>query len=291
MRMKWKLPVYFSALVLGLTATVVSCSKDSTAPQGSASTAAHPTQQKTSDSQDSYKRAGKYHTDGLAYVYAKLAQTNKRSSKAEKCRVAIAALKEFDKSFRKDARSTGVISDDVCGPVGATDIPQSGEQSAPSYAGAGFSPLAASMLSEIGNVTNSHSSSASVVSAVTRVQNSAAAKLNPSEAGAVAALGSVAISSAEYWEANADKWRGLSSAPGEIRKQIITTGTDGAKSGGLLARPRASISPCCGGIATADITAFISALLQGWFAGIFDLEQAAMRATVASIVAGLRSLL
>lgn len=288
MRMKWKLPVCFGALVLGLTATVVGCSKDSTAPQGSA---AHPAQQKTSESQDSYKRAGKYHTEGLAYVYSKLAQTNKRSTKAEKCRVAIAALKEFDRAYR-NGKSSGFVSDDVCGLVDATgDLPAFGEQSVPSYVNSGFSPQAASMLDEIRNV-GSHSSSASVASTVTRVQNSAAAKLNPAEAGAVTALGSVAISSAEYWEANADKWRGLSSAPGVIRKQIITTGTEGAKPGGFLARPRASLSAdCCGGIATADITAFISAILQGWFAGIFDLEQAAMRATVASIVAGFKYLM
>jgi surface antigen len=97
----------------------------------------------------------------------------------------------------------------VCGTPGTTgDIPQFGELSVPSLAGAGFSPQAASMLTEIGNVTNTHASSSSVVAAVTGVQNSAGAKLSPAEASAVAAAGSVAISSAEYWEANAEKWRG-----------------------------------------------------------------------------------
>lgn len=290
MRRKWKLPVYFGALVLALTATVVSCSKDSTAPQSSVRAGAQAAQQKSQDSQESSKRAGKYHTDALTYVYSKLSQTNKRSAKGEKCRVAMAALKEFDKSFRKDARSTAFVADDVCGTPGTTgDIPPFGEVSVPSLAGAGFSPLAASMLTEIGNVTNTHTSSSSVVSAVTGVQNSAGAKLNPAEAGAVAAAGSVAISSAEYWEANAEKWRGLSSTPGVIRKQISTTGADGTKSAGLLTRPRTSLSSnCCGGIAAADITTFISSILQGWFMGAFDVEQAAYRATVASIIAGLR---
>jgi hypothetical protein len=293
MRTKWKLPVYFGALVLALTATVVSCSKDSTAPQSSASAGAHAAQQKSQDSQESSKWAGKYHTDGLTYVYSKLAQANKRGTKGEKCRVAIAALKEFDKSFRKDAKSTAFVSDDVCGAPGATgDLPQFGEESVSSFAGTGFSPAAASMLDEIRNVTNAHDSRSSVVSTVTGVQSSAAAKLNPAEAGAVTALGSVAISSAEYWDANADKWRGLSPIPGGIRKQINTSATDGSKSAGLFSRPRASISSdCCGGIASADITAFASALLQGWFLGPFDLEQAAYRATVASIIAALRWLL
>lgn len=292
MRMKWKLPVYFGALVLALTATVVSCSKDATAPQRQ-SASAQVTQQKTPDAQEQYKSAGKYHTDGLNYVYSKLAQANKRSTKAEKCRVAIAALKEFDKSFRKDARSTAFVSDDVCGAQGATgDIPAFGGEAGPSAAGAGFSPLAASMLDQIRNVTSTHSSSASVVATVTGVENSAAAKLNPAEAGAVTALGSVAISSAEYWEANAEKWRGLSPTPGGIRRQIVTTGADGAKSSGVLARPRTSLSAdCCGGIAAADITTFVSSLIQGWFLGPIDWEQAAYRATVASIMAGLRWLL
>ncbi len=297
MRSKWKLPVYLSALVLALTATVVSCSKESTAPLGqSASAGAHSAQQMTQGAQESYKWPGKYHTDALAYVYSKLAQANKRSTKAEKCRVAIAAVKEFDKSFRKDANSTGVadafLSDDVCGPPGSTgDIPQFGEEAGPSLADAGFSPLAASMLDQIRNVTSSRTSSSSIVSTVTGIQNSASAKLNPAEAGAVVALGSVAISSSEYWDANADTWRGLSSSPGVIRKQLNSTETNGTKSGVPFARPRASIeSDCCGPIAAADITTFASSLLQGWWLGGFDLEQASVRAAVASLIAGLRLL-
>jgi hypothetical protein len=289
MRSKWKLPVYFGAIVLALTATVVSCSKESTAPQGQSSAAAQVARQKTQDA-DNYKWPGRYHTDALAYVYSKLALANKRSTKAEKCRVAIAALKEFDKSFRKDAKSTVFVSDDVCGAPGATgDIPQFADQPGPSLASAGFSPLATSMLDQIQNVTSSHTTSSSIVSTVTGIQTSAAAKLNPAEAGAVAALGSVAISSAEYWDANADKWRALSSSPGVIRKQINTTGTDRTKSAVPPARPRASMEvDCCGGIASADISAFASAILFGWFFGPFDLEQASYRAAVASMIAGLR---
>jgi hypothetical protein len=295
MRTNWKFPVYFGALVLALTATVVSCSKDSTAPQGqSASANAHLVQQKAQDAQASYKWPGKYHTDALAHVYSKLAQANKRGTKAEKCRVAIAALKEFDKSFRKDAKSTGVadafLSDEVCGPPGATgDIPQFGGQSGPSPAAAGFSPLAASMLDQIRNITSTHTSSASIVSTVAGIQNSAAAKLNPAEAGAVTASGSVAISSAEYWDANADNWRGLSSTPGVIRNQLYTTANaDGSRSAVAPTRPRTSISAGCCEIGYADVTTFISSLLYGWWSGIFDLEQAAVRATIASIIAALR---
>jgi hypothetical protein len=295
MRTNWKFPVYFGALVLALTATVVSCSKDSTAPQGqSASANAHLVQQKAQDAQASYKWPGRYHTEALVNVYSKLARANKQSTKEEKCRVAIAALKEFDKSFRKDAKSTGVadafLSDDVCGPAGATgDIPQFGGQPGPSAADAGFSPVAASMLDQIRNVTSTHATSSSIVSTVTGIQNAAAAKLNPAEAGAVAALGSVAISSAEYWDANADSWRGLSPTPGVIRQQLYTTETYGSKSAVPLARPRTSmLADCCPGVAAADITTFASALLFGWWTGAFDLEQAAIRATIASIIAALR---
>jgi hypothetical protein len=289
MRVKWKFPVYFGAVALSLTATVVSCSKDSTAPQGQ-SASAQVKQQKNSDAQERHKAAGKYHTDGLTYVYSKLAQGNKRSTKGEKCRVAMAALKEFDKAYRKDAKSTAFVSDNVCGAPGATgDLPQFGEESVSSFVGTGFSPAAAVMLDQIRNVTSSHTSSSGVVSTVTGVENSAAAKLNPAEAGAVTELGSVAISSAEYWEANTEKWRGLSLTPGGIRNQISASATEGIKSAGLFARPRASISSsCCGGIASADITAFASALIQGWLLGPFDLEQASYRATVASIIAAIR---
>ena len=70
MRTKWKFPVYFSGLVLAITATAVSCSKDSTAPQSQSVSSA--VAQKAPEAQVNPSWAGTYHTDALAYVYSKL---------------------------------------------------------------------------------------------------------------------------------------------------------------------------------------------------------------------------
>ena len=148
MRTKWKFPVYFSGLVLAITATAVSCSRDSTAPQPQSVASVVP--QKAPEAQVNPSWAGTYHTDALAYVYSKLSNAGNLGTQSARCRVAIAAVKEFDKSYRKQNGTIGLadafLTDDVCSPVNAAGDVRPFDNEAPSYARAGLSPQAAAML-------------------------------------------------------------------------------------------------------------------------------------------------
>src|SRR5205823_6268639 len=139
-----KFPVYFSGLVLAITATAVSCSRDSTAPQTQSVSSAVP--QKAPDAQVNPSCAGTYHTDALAFVYSKLSKTGNLGTQSARCRVAIAAVKEFNKSYRKQNGTIGVadafLTDDVCKPVNAAGDTRPIDNETPSYARAGFSPQA-----------------------------------------------------------------------------------------------------------------------------------------------------
>jgi hypothetical protein len=285
MRTKWKFPVYFSGLVLAITATAVSCSRDSTAPQLQSVSSAVP--QKAPEAQVSPSWAGQYHTEALAYVYSKLSKTGNLGTQSARCRVAIAAMKEFDKTYRKPSGGIGVadalLTDDVCTPVNvAGDIRSFDGDATPSYATAGISPHAVAMLEQIRWTIASHAGSSSIVSTVNAIQNMAVATLSPSEAAIVASAASVAISSAQYWGANSHNWRGLSPESGGLRTQLYTTAGIGT---GL----RASVADdCCGPIAAADVNAFMVSILSSWFEGPIAWESAAYRAAAASIVAALR---
>src|ERR1043165_8503232 len=144
MRTKWKFPVYFSGFVLAITATAVSCTRDSTAPQPPSVSTAVP--QRAPDTQVNPSWAGTYHTDALAFVYSRLSKAGPLSTQSARCRVAIAAVKEFNKSYRKQNGSVGVadafLTDDVCKPINAAGDIRAFDET-PSYAKAGLSPQAA----------------------------------------------------------------------------------------------------------------------------------------------------
>jgi hypothetical protein len=295
MRTNWKFPAYFGGLVLALVATAVSCSDESTAPQRmSAKGESVPVQQKTQNPQDKYDWPGKYHTDALAYVYSKLARANRASSKPEKCRIAIGALKEFNKSFSKDGKSTG-IADDFLSVDPCTQIDVAG--GVPSLtpalnpAGTGLSPKAISMVQQIMSVISSNPSAGAVVSAVTGIENDARSSLSAAEAGAIISMGSVARSSAQYWSANSAKWRELSSNKGMAFNQLSIGSTAFFPNVATPPNtPQYTLGSDCCRIGAADVSAFISSLITGWWMGSFDLELSAVRATIASIIAALQLL-
>ena len=287
MRTRWQFPVYFSGLVLAITATAVSCSKDdSTAPQQSMSSVVP---QKTPEAQVNASWSGQYHTDGLKFVYSKLSKTSNLSTQAARCRFAIAAIKEFDKSYKKANGVTGVadafVTDDVCTPVNsAGDIRAVDENATPRYAASGLSPQAVALLEQIRRSVSSNVDASSIISSVNAIQNMAVATLNPAEAAVVAGTASVAISSAQYWVANGHNWRGLSPESGSIRNQLYTTA-------GLGTGIRTSIDDDGCGVAAADAFAFLQSILYTWYYGPIGWEQSAVRAVIASVLAGLRCML
>jgi len=284
MRTKWKFPVYFSGLVLAITVTVVSCSRESTAPQPQSVSSAAP--QKAPEAQVNPSWAGQYHTDALAYAYSKLSKTGNVGTQSARCRVAIAAVKEFNKSYRKANGTTGVadafITADVCNPVNAAgDIRAFADETTPSYSTAGISPQATALLEQLRRAVGSHATPASIVSTANAIQSVAAATLIPTEAAIVAGAASLAISSEEYWSANAHNWRGLSPVSGGLRTQLYANE--------LPTGLRTSTSDdCCAGIAAADFAGFLQSVLYSWWFGPVGWEEAAVRGAIASVVAALR---
>jgi hypothetical protein len=291
MRMKWKYPVYFSGLVVAIAITAVSCSEGSTAPQPSAviNNDLRFTHQKLPDLQASFNWPGKYHTEALAYVYAKLSRGNQRASKPDKCRVAVSALKEFDRSFSKDGKTRGIadsfLSDDFCnGNLSGVNqkVPADDARLEKS---SGFSPQALSSFHQILNVLDSNASAAAMVAAINGIESAASRTLSAAEAGAVVSLGSVAISSAQYWDANSVKWQTMSS--GGASNQLAAGFRPSAA---LLfapagSSPRQSLSG--NNILRADAAAFLSSILLGWWMGAIDLEVSVVRGAIASMLAAM----
>lgn len=285
MRFKLEYPVVLGLLV-AVAATVVSCSKDSTSPTPATVIRDEPqlAQQKLLDLQDKYGWAGKYHTDALVHIHNKLSHGNSATSKADKCRAGIVALKEFNKSFSKDGKSKGVddqflANEDPCASTFSTTL-----QIGPS---SGLSPNGAAMVRQIADLFDSGASSATIISKVKAIENDANESLSGFEAGAVVGAGSVAISSAQYWSANLASWRTASSAGAPASLQIPLIG----RSSISLANPAANgprrneSAESGGGIGKADFTAFVTTLLAGWWLGGWDIEAAAIRAVIASMMA------
>ena len=296
MRMKWKLPVYFSGLVLAIATTAVSCSKDSTAPEQSVTAVASPrmTQQTVQDLQAQYGWMGRFHTEGLEYVYKKLSQSP-RASKAEKCKIAVQAIREFARTFSKAPGSQGIATnlgvDDACSASSQLSVSQqrqigaNPQQLKPRNA---LSSQASSLMYQIQSVFDADMSLSASEGTIYYLEGVAAGTLSPSEAGAVIGVGSIAISSAEYWNANLNVWQSGSSLLVSAYNRV-SSGTQPAAS--VLASPagapRYGLSATGKKILKADVSAAVSTLVRAWFLGAADLEAAAYSATVASAMAAI----
>lgn len=208
------------ALGAGTALTVVSCTPDTTAPRA---TAAAPdpriTRQKVVDLRAKYGWTGKYHTDGLAYVYAQLAKSGKKlKGREDACRIATMAIREFHKSSRKVEIPMGMIGaafdDGECipsadvAPIRGILVTGPGIET-PRY---DLSGATIGYLDRLGAVPANSNSSFEYADQVTAIEFEAAATLPEGEAGAVTAVASVALSSDNYWDQNLQSWGELAGA-------------------------------------------------------------------------------
>jgi hypothetical protein len=288
MRIKWKYPVSLGGLLMAFAATAVSCSKDSTSPGPAPVLREDPylSQQKMQDLQDKYGWTGRYHTEALAHVYSTLSRGKSVSSRSEKCRTAVSALKEFNKSFSKDGKSKGIpddfLSDGLCNGTG---LPPVSQPPANLTTSSTLSPKAVAMLQQIQNLFDSGASASAIVSSINAIENAAGGTLSAAEAGAVVSLGAVAISSAQYWDANLANWRSVTSSAGAAFNQQPTS----IRPSATLLHPTPGTpgySMASGtSIGKADAAAFLSSLIAGWWMGALDIETSAVRAAIASMLA------
>jgi hypothetical protein len=290
MRIKWNYPLYLGGLVLALATAAVSCMKDSTSPSPVSANDpdARLPQQKAEELQNKYSWTGRYHTEALDYVYARLAGITAASSRSDQCRKALGALKEFDKSFSKDGKSRGIADDflteDLC-----NDMTQLEALPAPLNARS-LSPQATAMVQQIQDAIRNRAPVPTTVSRISAIENAASGSLSTAEAGAIVALGSVAINSAQYWDANLGNWLSASSNLG-ASYQLSPENRPIRAAVSVPASPRHWVSgegmELGMSILSVDVNAFISSLLTGWWMGAIDIEVSAIRAAAASLMAGL----
>lgn len=211
----------YLAILAGIAAATLvaeSCAPDGP-PTAPARQDPHVAQQKLQDLRDKYGWIGKYHTDGLGYMYAQISKGNgKPRSRAEVCKIAAKATKEFHKSARHGDIPAAFVDASLMNEV----CPADGEASKPSktiLAGTGgissprsdLSEEASNYINQIVAISGNSTSRYALESGVRSIESQATA-LPADEAGAVEAVASVALSSVDYWEANLDSWVSLPGA-------------------------------------------------------------------------------
>ena len=198
--------------------SVVACSPDSTAPAADAASIeerAASMDRKISELRDKYGWVGKYHTDGLEFIFIRLQQkVNKSSKKADFCRIAAKALKEFHRETRKGEVPPGLVDpsliNETCEDTGDSDarIALARIAGTPRLT-AELSPAAVNYMNAVYDAITGATTRSGLVSTLHNIQYAAVSNLSGEEAGAVVAVVSIAFSSMDYWEANLDSWLGL----------------------------------------------------------------------------------
>lgn len=203
-------PKYFLILAVMAGAAVISASCASDGPS-TAPVRQEPriVQSKLQDVHDKYDWIGKYHTDGLAYVYSQLAKGNgKPRTQAEMCKIVAKATKEFHKAQRHGDVPAGLVDpaliNDVCpaadgGTTKKTVLVSEVTRKTELSAGA------VSLIDQITYLANTAESPAALQNGVLNIE-SQAVYLSPDDAGAVIAVGSVTLSSLDYWGTNLSNW-------------------------------------------------------------------------------------
>ena len=212
-----------NAILLALTASttvaISACAPDTTAPLVTQETARLVTDRKVQDLRDRYDWIGKYHTDGLAFVYSRLKENSGKPRKKDQlCKVAAKATKEFHRAARKGEVPAGFVDpalfSETCGTEGSTaPIGMNAQVPNPRGTANQLSPLAASYLDQIANAINSATSRPALLNSLRSIEYSAVVNLPSDQAGLIVGTVSIAISSIDYWEANLDAWTSL---PGAI---------------------------------------------------------------------------
>ena len=203
-------------LTLSISALAIACTPEATAP-AKADPARVATDKKVDELKAKYGWIGKYHTDGLEYVFAELNKMRGKPEKGDYCRIVARAIKEFHRQARKGEIPFQFVDPAVetesCGGEIAAGGPARNLMIAPRSTTSTLSPLATSYIDQVVTAIHSATSRQALVNQLHSIQYAAVTNLPLDEAGAVVATVSIAISSAEYWEIYLQSWVNL---PGQI---------------------------------------------------------------------------
>lgn len=273
--------IWLSVMLAGIvtmSVTAISCSPDSTAPIQNAHSA-RPVVTQARSLQDQYAWMGKYHNDALAFALTKIKES-KRTSKFDRCKVGLAALKEFQKAYRKEGRSAIfddlTLTDGMCEAATAKNFGVSAsigviDDLRPRH---DISSTANDYMNQLLYQVDVAPTIPALSFAVARITNQAAETVAPLEAGAVAGTGSIEVNSANYWEANESSW---------------SSGPQTAYARGLEPLPVSPVNQSARSrrIVRADVMAAIGVLVVDWWMGEAAIGKAAIKAAAASLIAGI----
>lgn len=207
------------ALTAGTALTLVACSPDATAPVADEESMQVATERKVQELRDRYDWIGKYHTDGLGFVYSKLKENSGKTKQRELvCRIAAKAIKEFHRAARQREVPLAFVdpslASETCGQSESFGrIGKNVLVGNPQISANALSPVAVAYMDQIANAIYSATTRLGLLNALRSIEYSAVVNLPEAEAGAVTATVSVAINSMDYWEQNLDAWISL---PGAI---------------------------------------------------------------------------
>lgn len=291
MKTIWNRAAWLMVLTTGVAAAAISCTDTSTSP--SAADAARIKQvaadKKVAVLRSKYGWPADYHTRVLEYTYTQLIKEKAKSlSPADKCRVMEKAVAEFHTAYRRDGQplgpAEGAFAATACDPKVRKQIiagPPAGVVPRQND----ISSNAMEMLAQIDQAVDNAYSLASLRTAIYSIESNAAATLEESEAGAVMSAGELTISSAEYWEQNADIWAQTVSSD---RPLMYDRAADGHRVAKVVVAPPGATARFDWKdkekrIIRADISAFIAAIIFDWWTGPVAWGRAALRAGAASL--------
>lgn len=274
--------IWVAVMLAGIAAasvTAISCSPDSTSPLPNNRRATPAVGQQSRSLQEQYAWMGSYHNDALTYALTKI-KASKHTSKYDRCKVGLAALKDFQKAYRKEGRSAIfddlTLTDGMCEAATAANFGVSAslgiiDDLRPRH---DISPTANDYMNQLLYQVDAAPTLPALSFAVARITNEAAETVAPLEAGAVAGTGSIEVSSATYWEANESSW---------------SSGTDLAYSRQLEHLPISPVNQSARTrrIVRADVMAAIGVLVYDWWMGEAAIGKAAIKAAAASLIAGI----
>jgi len=280
--------------VSGAAITVVACTPDATAPPAPVDETRLATERKVQELRDRYGWVGKYHTDGLDYVFAELSRSRGKSGRDHACRIAAKALKQFHRQARKGEVPFGLVDPalqaETCGEeMTPGRVSKSIITGDPRVSTSDLLPLAQTFIDQV-NKTVAGAAAAGLtrqglLNQLMSIQYSAVANLPPDHAGAVVAVISIALSSLDYWDANMHHWVSL-----DIAKPYSRA----AGGGGLLpiaeiasfTRPNWWTHPWVQGylrVVSADIAGGARVLYMTWRLGPVGWDGAAAAALWSSV--------
>jgi len=286
-RIKW---AALSLATAATTLSVISCKPESTAPISSPAVTSSTSTDKSQSLADQTAWMGKYHNDALAFALVKIKQS-KSTSRLGRCKAGLAALKEFQKAFRKSGGSATFgdlsLTDGMCeeADTAARGLSMSvAPESKALRLANDISAPASDYMNQIGYAVDAMTSLQGLIATVNNIDSRVAWSLPALEATAVAGAGSIAVSSADYWTTEGGGWTGGTDvAYSKANTPTVSAIVSAPPTGG----PRYDISARTRRIIKADVSAFVGVMVYEWWTGEVGIAKACIKAAAASLIAGL----